>query len=102
VGDGGFEAATRRRPGYATRYVNHRDVVCRLPSARLGYRHVGEAHVIDRNGRVRMRKPQHRGVTALLASAFEGRRRDLASLLAGDLPREFTDHAPINYVSALR
>ena len=102
VGDGGFEAATRRRPGYAARYVNHRDVVCRVPSARLGYRHMGEVHVIDRLGRVHERRPHHRSVTELLVSAFEGRRWDLKALLRGGLPRELTDHAPINYVSALR
>jgi hypothetical protein len=102
VGDGGFETATRRRPGHAARFVNHRDVVCRLPSARLGYRHVGEVFVIDRLGRVYARRPRHRGVTELLASAFEGRPWDLAPLLAGSLPRELADHAPINYVSALR
>ena len=102
VADGCFEAATRRRPGYAARYVNHRDVVCRVPSARLGYRHMGEVYNIDRLGRVHDRRPHHRGVTELLASAFEGRRWDVGALLAGGLPRELTDHAPINYVSALR
>jgi hypothetical protein len=102
VGDAGFEAATRRRPGFAARYVNHRDIVCRVPSARLGYRHIGEAHVIDRAGRVHQRRPHNRGVSELLASAFEGHRWDLGALLAAGLPRELTDHAPINYVSALR
>ena len=102
VGDGGFEAATRRRSGFAARYVNHRDIVCRVPSARLGYRHMGEVHVIDRMGRVHQRRPHHRSVSELLASAFSGRRRDLGALLRGGLPRELTDHAPINYVSALR
>lgn len=102
VGDRGFAAAMRHRPGVAARYVNHRDIVCRVPSARLGYRHVGEPHVIDRAGRVRQRRPRHRGLSELLSSALSGRRRDLGALLAGGLPRELTDHAPINYVSALR
>ena len=102
VGDSGFEAAMRRRLSRTERYVNHRDVVCRVPSARPGYRHVGEVHVIDRAGRVHRRRPRQRGVSELLASALSGRRRDLGALLSGGLPRELTDHAPINYVSALR
>jgi hypothetical protein len=102
VGDGGFESMMRHWRGFAARYVNHRDIVCRVPSARLGYRHMGEVHVIDRLGRVHERRPHHRSVTELLASAFEGRSWDLGALLAGGLPRELTDHAPINYVSALR
>ena len=73
-----------------------------MPSARLGYRHMGEVHVIDRLGRVHERRPHHRSVTELLASAFEGRSWDLGAALRGGLPRELSDHAPINYVSALR
>ena len=102
VGNAGFLAAMRQRPGAAARYVNHRDIVCRMPSARLGYRHVGEARVIDRAGRVHRQRPRERGIGDLLASVLSGRRRDLSSLLAGDLPRELSDHSPINYVSALR
>jgi len=102
VGNAGFLAAMRQRPGAATRYVNHRDIVCRVPSARLGYRHVGEARDIDRAGRIHRRKPRHRGIGDLLASALSDQIRVPLALLAGDLPRELSDHAPINYVSALR
>ena len=98
VGDAAFGAAIEHRPAESRRYVNNRDLVCRLPSARLGYRHVGTPYLIDADGRVLQRTPEDEGFAALLSSALE------AGQLAGPhgmLPRELTDHSPINYVAAL-
>ncbi len=98
VGDSGFRAAMGRRPGPMKRYVDNRDIVCRVPSARLGYRHVGEPWLIDADGRVTQRSPRSQGLTALLLDAL----RDGKAWSGKNLPRELTDHSPINYVSALR
>ncbi|MDH3231215.1 MAG: lipase family protein [Alphaproteobacteria bacterium] len=99
VGDAAFSAAMEHRPGEARRYVNGRDIVCRLPSARLGYRHVGTPWLIDADGRVLQRAPEDEGLAALLSSALE---TDRLVNPQGLLRRELTDHSPINYVSALR
>lgn len=98
VGDSGFHAAMARRPGAAKRFVNNRDIVCRLPSARLGYRHVGEPWLIDAGGRVTQRSPRSRGLAGLLWDGL----RNGNTWATGDLPRELTDHSPMNYVLALR
>ena len=48
VGDDAFGAAVRELIGErATRYVNHRDVVPRLPPRRFGYDHVGTVAMFD-------------------------------------------------------
>jgi hypothetical protein len=98
VGDAAFRVAMARRPGAMRRYVGIRDIVCRVPSARLGYRHVGEPWLIGADGRVTQRSPRSQGLTALLVDGLRGAK----SWSGKDLPRELTDHSPINYVSALR
>ncbi len=102
VGDRSFRAAMAGRPGKAKRFVNNRDIVPRVPSARFGYRHVGQPFVIDAEGEVQQREPDDRGVTELLLSALPQDPSRLNELFDGRLPRELTDHSPINYVSALR
>jgi pimeloyl-ACP methyl ester carboxylesterase len=85
----------------ALRLANGCDGVAQVPWQWLGYVHVGEERYIDRTGRVHAAPPDE---------AF--RRNDRreaayevwhsARLLRGELPmRAMTDHAPINYVSAL-
>ncbi len=101
VGDSAFRAAMADRPGSAERYVNHRDVVCRIPPVSLGYRHVGVSYLIDRDGNVAQRRPNDRGLHQFLVSALSTGRQQLAQRFGQTLPRELTDHAPINYVSAL-
>lgn len=99
VGDDAFAESMSQRPAETRRYINNRDIVCRLPSARLGYDHVGTPYLIDADGRVEQRLPDDEGLTALLSTALEsGRLKDRN----GALMRELTDHSPINYVSALR
>ncbi len=98
VGDTGFCAAMRRRPGEAKRFVNNRDIVCRVPSARLGYRHVGEPWLITADGSVTQHSPPSHGLAALLRDGLSNG----SAWRRGDLPRELTDHSPINYVMALR
>jgi hypothetical protein len=102
VGDRDFRAAMERRRGGARRYVNHRDIVCRVPPAPLGYRHVGAPYAIDRAGNVAPGEPEDPGLGDLLSSALPLDRQSLAARFGQTLPRELTDHAPINYVSALR
>lgn len=102
VGDTAFRDAMAARPGLAARYVDDRDIVCRVPPAAFGYRHVGLPYVIDRDGNVAQRRPEERGVGELVASALSKGRAGLSELVGNGLPRELSDHAPINYVSALR
>lgn len=101
VGDSAFRAALADRRGAAERYVNHRDIVCRIPPVSLGYRHVGMPYLIGRDGNVAQRRPNDRGLHAFLVSALPTDRQSLAQRFGQTLPRELTDHAPINYVSAL-
>jgi len=102
VGDRSFRAVMAERPGKAKRFVNNRDIVPRVPSARFGYRHTGRPYVIDEEGSVEQREPDEQGVTELLLSALPLGPERLNALFDGHLPRELTDHSPINYVSALR
>lgn len=102
VGDRSFRAAMAERPGKAKRFVNNRDIVPRVPPAGFIYRHVGRPYVIDEDGDVEQREPEDRGVTELLLSALPEGPERLNALFDGHLPRELTDHSPINYVSALR
>lgn len=98
IGDSAFRSAMARRPGAMSRYIDNRDIVCRVPSARLGYRHVGEPWLIGPDGDVTQRSPRSPGLAALLWDTLS----DGKAWSGGDLPRELTDHSPINHVSALR
>lgn len=100
IGNAAFQDVFEARVPWARRYVNHQDIICRIPLVRLGYRHVGLPHYIDALGNVTQTRPPEKGVANFLARALE--RDQLAELIKNRLPREMTDHAPINYVSALR
>lgn len=100
IGNAAFLEAFAARVPWARRYVNHQDIICRIPLVRLGYRHVGQPYYIDAVGNVSQTRPPEKGVANFLARALE--RDQLAELVKNRLPREMTDHAPINYVSALR
>lgn len=102
IGDPAFRAAMKERPGLMKRYVNDRDLVCRLPPASFGYRHVGEPWVIDAVGNIQQRKPANGGIGGLLLSALPLDWQSLSARFGSVLPKELSDHAPINYVSALR
>ncbi|UCH75851.1 MAG: lipase family protein [Rhodospirillales bacterium] len=99
VGDAAFSESVVRRKGALRRYVNNRDIVCRLPTEHLGYRHVATPHLIDPDGRVLRQIPEEAGLAELLSGAL---RTGLLFEPDGTLRRELTDHSPINYVSALR
>lgn len=99
VGDAAFTDGMAGRAAESRRYVDNRDIVCRLPSARLGYRHVGTAFLIDAEGNVARRDPADSGLVDLVAGMFDSNRLTGED---GALLRELTDHSPINYVSALR
>ena len=98
VGDAAFAAAIDAAPIDAVRIVDARDVVTRVPPRRLfGYRHTQRAVFIDVQG-VRHESPTPDQADADLAP---GRALAIAgSLVAGELPRDLTDHAAINYVRA--
>ncbi len=102
VGDESFRAVMAERPGKASRFVNNRDIVPRVPPARFGYRHAGRPFAIDEDGGVEQREPEDQGVTDLVLSRLLQGTARLSALFDSELPRELTDHAPINYVSALR
>lgn len=99
VGDAAFADTMARRNADSRRYVDNRDIVCRLPSARLGYRHVGTPFLIDADGEVSQRDPEDAGLVDLVSGIFDKGRLTGED---GALLRELTDHSPINYVSALR
>ena len=101
VGDEAFRDAVAAIAVRAERYINNRDLVCRLPSERFGYRHVGATHFIDREGRVHDRAPEDESLLGSLLDALPVNHQRLDELFRGTLPRELSDHAPINYVSAL-
>lgn len=101
VGDKAFRAAMADRRGVTERYVNDRDIVCRIPPVSLGYRHVGVPFLIDRNGSVAQRRPNDRGLHEFLMSGLPTDGQSLVRRFGQTLPRELTDHSPINYVSAL-
>lgn len=94
VGDEAFVAGFAGRS--VRRYVDCLDVVARVPP--LPYRHLPGLHAID-----------HRGVAhaGALADALADRAAATAAYLlhalgpGNCLTRDFADHAPINYVSAL-
>ena len=87
----------------ARRYVNDRDLVCRLPHPRLpwmdAYRHGGRLHFIDRAGEVS--QPDDPDQAERLEINQEALLESLGHLRDGRLPRHLTDHAPVNYLSAL-
>ncbi len=102
VGNRAFAYALDRHAERLHRYVNYRDPVPLLPPGLLGYRHCGTAYHIGRQGVVRALPPTRRRVRlrdmdALMARVKRAfRDRNLA------LRNDLTDHAPLNYVSALR
>jgi triacylglycerol lipase len=82
------------------RYTNCCDVICRLPMELLGYRHLGFALYVDREGAVRPAR-DYRGARLDRLRArlsYLGR----WSWRRGTLwTRDFADHSPVNYFSAL-
>jgi hypothetical protein len=82
------------------RYVNCCDIVCRVPPEDLSYRHSGSATYLDRQG------AQHEAPSEPLITADQRHaRRAYVSRLSWrpgtHWTRDASDHAPINYVSAL-
>ncbi|MDQ3261899.1 MAG: hypothetical protein M3Q00_14180 [Pseudomonadota bacterium] len=84
------------------RYVDCSDIVCRIPDANWSYEHVGTLKYFDQDGVLRagisdaeIRSDQR---SAKLAYALRYGWRQPATVLL----RSFADHAPINYIHALR
>lgn len=99
VGDQDFAGTLHQ----GRRYVDDRDLVCRLPHPRLpwmdAYRHGGRLHFIDRAGRIS--EPEDPDDAERLELSQAALLESLSHLRDGRLPRHLTDHAPINYVAAL-
>jgi hypothetical protein len=55
-----------------------------------------------RRGQRRAARPENGGIGGLLLSALPLDWPSLAARFGATLPKEFTDRAPINYVSALK
>lgn len=98
VGDADFAAALGERVA-ATRYVNCCDLVCRVPPR--PYEHVGRLVYIDRLGRVR-EAPAKPVVERDRARARRDYLTEYAWRSGNNVLRDLADHAPINYVAALR
>jgi triacylglycerol lipase len=97
----GDEAFARTLPPGAERFVDCCDVVCRVPPEQLGYVHVGRVCYIDRLGIVAGQIDRE----DLERDQAEGRRayllRHAWAFWKNVLFRDFADHSPVNYVSAL-
>ncbi len=104
VGTEAFRQSFQARPGAARRFVNNRDLVCHVPLYELGFRHVGEPYLIDPDGRVSAEEEDDGGFVELISRSLKGGlgAGPFREARDGTLPREASDHAPINYVSALR
>lgn len=102
VGDGTFRDAIRVP---VWRVVNNNDIVPMLPPPLL-YRHVGEARYIDHRGEVTTED----SVWRRAQSQFQGHREHAGEFLRQWSKGQFSalpsanlsDHAPINYVKALK
>lgn len=84
----------------ALRYVDCSDFVTTVPYGFMGYVHFGEMRYIDRNGAV------HRSIPAEVMKLDRKRARAVYRQshagVPGNVPvRDFADHAPVNYVSAV-
>jgi pimeloyl-ACP methyl ester carboxylesterase len=85
----------------ARRYATSCDGVARVPWKWLGYRHLGTEHYIDRHGTLLSAPPDPATRQADARAAKRAGWRQ-ANVLKGEVPlRALSDHAPINYVSAL-
>lgn len=95
VGNAAFAALFAGRN--VRRYRQCADLVTRIPFGWLGYHHVAPPRYLDRFGQ----RDDHADIAADIAAAraeYNQRYRGLP----GNVPlRDGTDHAPINYVSAL-
>jgi pimeloyl-ACP methyl ester carboxylesterase len=84
----------------ALRYVDCTDFVTTVPYGFLGYEHFGEMRYVDRHGVVH-RSPPAETLKRDREQAKEWYRRTCAGV-PGNVPvRNFADHAPVNYVSAV-
>jgi hypothetical protein len=85
----------------ALRYVDCSDMVTTVPYGFLGYVHFGDMRYIDGQGAVHETLPSEEAVKEDRKSAKEHYRRTYAGV-KGNVPvRDFADHAPVNYVSAV-
>ena len=99
VGNADFSAAFERAGIETTRIVNFEDIVPRVPPSTFGYRHIVGGVLIDGEG-ILLRSPPPEAVDANIDLG----KAAVASALViggGPLPRDLSDHAPVNYLRAL-
>ena len=104
VGDRGF--AERQRAVAHDRFVGCADVVCRMPSARLGgsrrFAHSGTRRFIDRAGTLRDGWSDEEIAADCRAARAEYPVSLVRAVVEARAPwRGLADHAPINYLSAV-
>ena len=99
VGDQVFAAAFAKSGIDYKRIVDFEDIVTRVPPSHSPFRfqHVGRAEFIDRDGAI-----QADPAPALVDANVEAGRlvASVLRLAVGGLSREFSDHAPVNYLRA--
>ena len=84
----------------AYRFVNHQDVVTRVPPPVL-YRHVGELYSIDRRGHIRPHpRPREDAAAESEATAsFSGSLGQIESDARSFIPQGILDHVPLLYAT---
>ena len=98
VGDAAFLATLAAVESH--RYTNCCDVICRLPLKLFGYRHLGAALYVDRDAAVALRG-EYRGVWLDRLRARLAYLRHWSWRRGTLWTRDFADHSPVNYFSAL-
>lgn len=98
VGDAAFVAAFGAAGIACTRVVDFKDIVARVPPTGFGYRHLGGGVLVDADGRLVPNPPASdvdRDADATDLALASG-----AALPFVALPRQLSDHAPVNYLRA--
>jgi pimeloyl-ACP methyl ester carboxylesterase len=99
VGNAAFAALFEARA--VRRYRQCADLVTRIPFEWIGYRPAPGLRYIDRTGAIAAVGPEPAVIQLDIAQAREAYRRDFAKIPGNAPVRDATDHAPINYVTAL-
>ena len=100
VGNADFAASLTARE--VRRYVDCCDVVTKVPPPLIGYEHIAGGRYIDRTGSVLEDYPEAASISDDQAKAKWDYWKKYAWKLGNNWFRSLSDHAPINYVSALR
>ena len=100
VGNADFAASLNARE--VRRYVDCCDVVTKVPPPLIGYEHIAGGRYVDRAGTVLKAYPEAAWISDDQAKAIRDYWKKYAWRMGNNWFRSLSDHAPINYVSALR